>query len=121
VSVVESYERLNRLVIELAEAEGRRIAPILGRHGNFAEKGEPVYTETQGNRWLSIYQESGGLDPQWNGLIPAHLQIFADVQLCSPELLWKLRCAWFDLSVDLEQADSEVREMAKAHALNAQS
>ena len=118
MSVVESYERLNRRFIELAEAEGRRIAPILGRHGNFVEQGEPLYTEIWDDRWLSIYQEIGELDPQWNGLIPAHLQIFADVQLYSPELLWKLRCAWFDLSVDLEQADSEVREIAKAHAQN---
>lgn len=121
MNVVDAYEQLNRRFIELAEQEGRHIAPILGRTMRFVERGEPLYTEIWGDRFLSIYQESGELDPQWNGLIPAHLQVFADVQICSPELLWKLRCAWFDLSVDAEQADSEVREIVTAHGVGMNS
>jgi hypothetical protein len=115
VDLLEAYERLNRRFVDLAEQQGERIAPVLGRSTCFGEQGEPLYKELWGDRWLSIYQESDNLDPQWNGLIPAHLQVFADVQICSPEVLWKLRCAWFDFRVDVQEADRQVREIVKAN------
>jgi hypothetical protein len=71
MELIEAYEQLNRSFISLAEQEGERIAPILGRSKWFADQGEPLYTEaSMADRWLSIYQDRSQCDPQWNGLIP---------------------------------------------------
>jgi hypothetical protein len=115
VDLVEAYQQLNSRFIELAEEGGHQIAPVLGRSINLVEQGEPLYTEICGDRFISIYQESCELDPQWNGLINlAHLQVFADVRICSAELLWKIRCAWLDFRVSPEQAEEQVFKIVEA-------
>jgi len=45
VDLLEAYEQLNRRFVELAEQEGKRIAPVLGRSTRFGEGGEPLYNE----------------------------------------------------------------------------
>jgi len=106
---VDAYEFLNTQFIRLAEEKGRSIAPVFGRRRGVVEYGEPPYSEISGDRWFSIYPETGQIDAQWNGLEPAHLQVFVDLDIHCIDLLWRLRCAWFNFDVDTVQAELDVR------------
>ena len=102
-----AYERLNSRFIELAEAQGQVIQPRLGRSRDLANSS--TYFEAWQDRWLSIYHEQGTLDPQWNGQVdPAHMQIFADLDVHDIDLLWRLRCAWLNLRVNLDRAEEDL-------------
>lgn len=104
---VSAYERLNRRFIDLAEAQGQEIRPALGRSRDL--ENSPVYFEIAGERWLSIYDEQGQLDPQWNGQVnPAHMQVFADLNVHDIDLLWRVRCAWMNFPADLDRAEKDV-------------
>jgi len=107
---VEAYEFLNAQFIKLAEEKNRPIAPLFGRRHGVTEFGEPPYSEITGDRWFSIFPETGQIDAQWNGLEPAHMQVFVDLDAHSIDLLWRLRCAWFNFDVDTAQAELDVRE-----------
>jgi hypothetical protein len=110
---VEAYEYLNARFIEFADDHRRPITPMLGRRQGVAEMGSPPYMEVCVDRWFSITHDQGSLDVQWNGLEPPHMQVFADLQSYPFELFWRFRCAWFNFDVSLDQAEQDVRELAR--------
>ncbi|WP_294121418.1 hypothetical protein [Sphingomonas sp.] len=116
---VEAYEYLNARFIEFAEEHRRPVAPMLGRRHSVVEMGSPPYIEVCIDRWFSVTPDHGMLDVQWNGLEPAHMQVFADLQSHPFDLFWRLRCAWFNFDVSLEQAEKDVRELARCATVSA--
>jgi len=113
---LEAYEYLNARFVEFAEAHQRPVSPVLGRRSGVAEMGSPPYLERCADRVFSISHEDGAIDAQWNGLDPAHMQIFADLLIHPFELFWRLRSAWFNFEVKAEQAEKDVLEIVRAVA-----
>ena len=99
---LEAYDYLNSRFIAFADEQQRPIYPVLGRKKGVADGlSGTAYQEVLAGRWFSISHDSrdkGSIDAQWNGLEPAHMQIFADLPAYDFELFWQLRCAWSTLT-----------------------
>jgi len=115
---IEAYEFLNRRFAAIAEEHGIYISPVLGR-GQMVRKGVvPSYFETYDRidqrRWFSIEVWSNPLDVQAEP-VPAgcapHLVVLASDIEHNADLLWNLRCTWFNFDVDYHQAEKDVRRL----------
>jgi len=113
---VDAYEFLNRRFATIAEEQGIYISPVLGR-GQMVRKGVvPSYFETYDRidqrRWFSIEVWAYPLDvkaePVSVGCAPHLLVLASDVER-NADLLWNLRCAWFNFEVDWHRAEKDVR------------
>lgn len=119
MDALKAYDYLHAEFVKLAEERQLPVAPQFGRRANMGEIGSPSYFEDCADRCLSITHQEGTLDPQWNGHEdPAHLQVFADLDDYAVELLWRIRCAWFNFDGNTtEQAEENVLKIAKAARL----
>jgi len=116
VKALEAYDYLHAQFVDLAEQNRIPVAPQFGRRADLAEMGSPPYFEICADRWFSITHEQGTLEAQWNGREkPAHMQVFADLDACPVEFLWRVRLAWFNFDGrTTEDAEEDVLSIVKA-------
>lgn len=115
MNALEAYDLLHARFVQLAEEHQIPAAPQFGRRASLVEHGSPPYLEVCADRWFSITLEQGTLDPQWDGQHdPAHMQVFADLDTHGIDVLWRLRCAWFNFNQSAQDAEADVLEIMKA-------
>jgi hypothetical protein len=114
----EAYDYLHAQFVHLAEEHRIPIAPQFGRRANMVTFGTAPYFEVIGDRFFSIADERGALEAQWDGQRdPAHLKVFANLDACPIDILWHLRCAWFDFEVSLDEAEKAVLQVASVASM----
>lgn len=105
---LEAYDYLYNALVEVAEIERRSFGPLRGRRHSIAHLGSPPFLEILDGRWLTIAHTEGEFDVQWDAPDYRKLDAFANLEKIPIELLWKVRCAWFNSSVGAEKAADDV-------------